>query len=502
MIELRPYQQEAKDRIRDSIRSGNRKPLYVLPTGGGKSATLCSIIQDAQDKGTETLFIAPRRQLVYQISEDLDKMKVRHGVFMAGEPYSWTPNVTVASLDTLHSRLSSINKRFGLIIIDEAHTVFGKKIRDVLELNPSALVIGFTATPARSDGRGLGEMYDDLIIGQSMSWLIENGYLVPCRYFTTPQKIDLTGVKLTAGDYNQKQLDQKMNDPVLIGDIVDNWKRIASDRQTVVFAVKRSHAQSIQKAFLESGVVADYIDGNTDNEERKNILKRIESGESQVLCSVDVLSYGWNSPAVSCAIMARPTKSIARYLQAVGRVLRTYEGKEDAILIDHANVVSELGFVEDDQPWTLDSKSKIQDRQEKKKQEQKEPASMTCPFCHHVQKPAPVCSSCKKDLQKQYEEEVRTFQADLEEVNRKTKQREQRKWTMEDKQQFYSELIHVAYEKNYKEGWISHKFRQRVGTWPKGLVKESRQPSLETRRWLTSEMIRFVKGKEKEGAAA
>jgi len=498
MLKLRDYQNQALTDIRQSIAKGNKRPLYVLPTGGGKSAILCSIIEAATMKGTETLFIAPRRQLVYQVSEDLDRMEVRHGVMMAGEPYSFSPAVTVASLDTLHSRLDRISKRFGLIIIDEAHAVFGKKIRAVLDENPGAMIIGFTATPARSDGRGLGELYDDMIIGPSMSDLVEMEYLVPCEYFSTPQKIDLSGIKISMGDYNQKQLDEKMNEPVLIGDIVDNWKRIAPDRQTVVFAVKRTHALAIQQRFLDDGIEADYIDGETDNDERRRVLQRIESGESKVLCSVDVLSYGWNSPAVSCAIIARPTKSIARFLQMVGRVLRAFPGKENAILIDHANVINELGFVDDDQPWTLDGTQKIQDVKAAK--EKTEPASMKCPHCNHVQKPSKQCTNCYADLGKQHAKEIEEFRADLERINKETRKKEARLWGLDEKQQFYSELLHVAYEKNYKSGWVSHKYRERVGVWPRGLKDNPVQPSQETRRWLTSKIIAYKKRQERHAA--
>lgn len=494
---LRDYQEQAVIDIRSLIARGSKSPLYVLPTGGGKSAIICKIIQAAVDRGSEVFFIAPRRQLVYQISEDLHTMSVRHGVMMSGINYSFTPQVMVSSLDTLFSRLASVFKKPKLIIIDESHTVLGKKIKAILDKYPGVMVIGFTATPARSDGRGLGELYDDIIIGPSMKELIERGYLVPCRYFTTPGKIDLEGIQITAGDYNQKQLDKRMNTDVLIGDIIDNWKRLASDRRTVVFAVKRTHAMSIQERFNEAGVVCDYIDGNTPNDERKKILKRIESGESQVLSSVDVLSYGWNSPAVSCGIVARPTKSIARYLQMIGRIVRSYPGKEYAIVLDHANVVSELGFVDDDQPWTLDSKVKIQELKESNNPEKAEPDSMVCPHCKRVQKPSPRCINCDADLGKKYAEEIEEFKADLAEIDRKTKEKKKREWTHEDKQMFFSELIHVAHEKNYQKGWVSHKYKERVGVWPKGLNEVSATPSNETRRWLKSKLIAYVKAKEK-----
>jgi superfamily II DNA or RNA helicase len=497
MYTLRDYQQQGIDQIRSSLAQGKKAPLYVLPTGGGKSAIICTIIEAAVQRGSEVFFIAPRRQLVYQISEDLQNMKVYHSIMMSGKRYTFSQKVMVASLDTLFSRIERVNKTPKLIIIDEAHTVLGQKIKTILERFPDVTVIGFTATPARSDGRGLGEMYDDMITGASMKELIERGFLVPCRYFTTPNKVDLSDVKISMGDYNQKQLDTKMNDPMLIGDIVENWKRVASDRQTVVFAVKRTHAVSIQERFNAAGIPCGYIDGNTSNDDRIKILDQLESGEIRVLSSVDVLSYGWNSPVVSCGIIARPTKSIARYLQMIGRIVRSFPGKEDAIVLDHANVVSELGFVEDEQFWSLDGEGKVQDRKREKKKELTEPAMQECPHCNFIQKPMKTCMRCKKDISVQYGKAIEEFKADLAEMEKKTRKKQERVWTAEEKQMLYSELLQHSYEKAYNIGWCKHKYKERTGVWPSGLKEVPRPVGEETKRWIKSQQIRYAKRKDK-----
>ena len=501
MIELRPYQMNAIVNLRDSLARGKKAPLLVMPTGSGKTKTSAFMIRSATSKGKSVLFIAPRRQLVMQTSAELNNFDVLHGIIMAGEPPLRVPQVQVASIDTLHRRALP---RADLIIIDEAHTVMGEKARKVFEGYPDAIKIGLTATPARADGRGLSEVYDDLVLGPSPAELIAMGNLVQPKYFGCPKEMDLSGVKLTGGDYNQGELDAYMSQPELVGDVVTNWMRICPDRSTVVACVKRTHARAVKAEFLKHGIRADYIDGETHDEERKAIFRRIESTETQVLVSVDVVSYGVDVPRWSCAVIARPTKSITRYLQFCGRVLRPHpeSGKTDCIIIDHGQCVGEdrLGFLEDERPWSLDSKTSLRQREEKLKKKPKKPKTVTCRECLNVQDPAKTCRQCGADLSAKFAEAMAAYDVALEEVKRGKAQGKAQAQT--EMQVFFSELLKVAAEWNYKPGWASNQFRNKFQIWPNGLgdIPASRIRK-ETRQWVKGQQIRYIKSLEKKRAA-
>src|SRR5690606_24629542 len=172
-----------------------------------------------------------------------------------------------------------------------------------------ALVIGLTATPARPDGKPLGQVYDKLILGWPVSRMVEEGYLVGTRYFT-PTEIDLKALKTskTTGDYTDKSAEAEMTKPKIVGDVVENWMRLANGQSTVVFCVTRKHARFVCDAFVKRGVRAEYVDGDTPEEQRKAIFERVESGETTVLVNVFVASYGLDIPRLAVCVLARPTK--------------------------------------------------------------------------------------------------------------------------------------------------------------------------------------------------
>lgn len=451
-IQLRPYQIDAVNAVRRSVARGHRAPLLTIPTGGGKTLCIMEIIRGAEKKGRSSLLICPRRELVYQASEKLGG--IDHGLIMSGEQPSIMPNVQVASIQTLARRINRLPKA-DLLIIDEAHATFSGQMREILAHYPDAIRIGMTATPARSDGRGLGELYDDLIIGPSVSELTKAGYLVPMRYFA-PSEVDLDGVRTTAGDYNQKDLSGRMNTPTLIGGVVENWIRIAADRITVVFAVDRKHAMALCLSFRSAGVASEYIDGETPSDERHATFARMESGETRVLCSVAVIDMGWDQPCASCAILARPTKSIGRYLQMAGRVLRPYPAKSDSCLIDHTGTVRRLGYVDDIQPWSLDGKEKLQERKERQK---KDPQPITCPACKSEFRPQASCPECGHDMSYQSARAIREHEARLREITKG-------KPAPVDKAAFYAQLKGYAgkYKKSHK--WVLANFHEKFGEWP------------------------------------
>lgn len=496
-MKLRPKQSSLLGDLRQTVRSGSRRPLVVAHCGFGKTILMADLIRSARERSNPTLVLAPRRVLIYQTAEKLGSVGLDYGIIMSGERRRPSEPVQVASVPTLYRRHQEGRMQLPpakVILIDESHCQMGKATLGLLSCYPDAFVVGFTATPARSDGRGLGEVYDSMVEGPSIPESIADGHLVPLRYFGG-DKPDLSGVKVQGGDYVQSELGDRVDQPKLIGDIVSNWARIASDRQTVVFAVNVAHSRHLCDEFRSVGVAAEHIDGDTPNEERRGIQARLESGETQVLCSCEVVSYGWDCPVVSCGVFASPTKSIARYIQKAGRLLRTHPGKEDAILIDHAGVVSELGFVDEDIPWSLDGNGKIQDRIES---ERKKPEPITCDACGTTFRPAPECPECGHEMAGKASKAIETHEAELQEINRKTKQKMNREWTAADKRRFYGELQTIARERGYKPGWAAAQYRNRFDVWPNAHKDQGPiPPTTETRSWVKSQMIRYAKRREK-----
>ena len=358
-----------------------------------------------------------------------------------------------------------------------------------------------TATPCRQDGKGLGIAFDDLVFGPTMPELVAQGHLVPTKYFA-PSKPDLSAVKIQMGDYNQKSLGAKMIEPILVGSVITNWLRLAPNRQTVVFAVNVAHSVSLCERFQEVNIRAEHLDAHTPAHERASIFNRFESGDIQVICNCQIFSYGIDSPPASCCVLAHPTKSLTRYLQAAGRVLRPFEGKENCYIIDHSGIIEDLGFLEDEHPWSLDGKTTVKQRAESTA-EKKEPKSITCPECDTIFEARPTCPNCGCNVAKAYARAIEERDADLEEIERKTKKRTGREWSQPEKERFYRELLGYARGRGIKDGWAAHKYRSRFGTWPaNGMSKESLAPSVQTRSWITSRNIAYHKSKQRAEQAA
>lgn len=499
MVELREYQQAAIQRLRQSVAQGARRPLLTLPTGAGKTVLAAGMTASALERGSRVLFLAHRRELIDQTARQFHAAGIDTGILMAERPQKSAP-VQVASIQTLQARLSKEHfhpPEADLVFVDEAHRAASMQYREILEGHyPDSVIVGLTATPVRSDGTGLGVVFDDLVIGPTVRELTDLGYLVPMRYWA-PTIPDLTGVDTRKGDYVESQLEQAMDDKRLIGDIVSQWWRLASDRQTVVFASGVAHSRHLAQAFRDTGVAAEHIDGDTFKEERDHIIWRVQRGDVQVLCNCLVTTEGWDAPEVSCAVLARPTKSLGLYLQMAGRVLRPAPGKEDALLLDHSGSVHMHGFIDDDHPWALDAQDKIQRRQQKRDQTNTH-KRITCGECGYVYQGRVVCPACGwAPPAKSQAPEV--DEGDLAPVSGEEGQKRARKWTKADKQRWYSMLLGHARAKGYKDGWAAHKYREKVGVWPKGLNRTPDTPDGEVQGWIKHVQIRDRKRKEKAG---
>jgi superfamily II DNA or RNA helicase len=370
MIELpslREYQLEFVDSLRNDMRRTPRT-IGCMPTGAGKSTVAKYLFGLARNKPPTdkqsgfSLFAVHRRGLVDNIVDTFNRSPaLPHGMIMSGRDTNWNEPVQVASIDTLLSwHLGDgyeANVTFDLVSFDETHSHFTKlakwlKFHDQkrleLGLNP-AFVIGLTATP---QAKGLASVYGGITKGPSVQWLIDNGYLVPFRYYQAKHVGRLDQLVKSGTTFTAKSLESAFDG--MAGNLVDDWKARGEDRQTVGFFSRLSHAREAQHKLNEAGIKAEYVDGNTSDEERRQLFRGLQDGDYKYLCNVGIVDRGTDIPAIGCIQLCTAINSITRLIQILGRGARPHEGKEDCVLIDHGSSVTRLNtFFEDDIEWVL-----------------------------------------------------------------------------------------------------------------------------------------------------
>lgn len=356
-MKLRPYQEAAAEKVIDyAIEHPNGRVLLVLPARGGKTPTAAKIVlYMAHNNGFPALWVAHRRELVEQARDHLVECGIPEemvGVIMARDRRS-NPSapIQVASVDTLSRREKPPAE---VVVTDEAHRDSSDGRRKLRALYPEAFKLGITGTPIRTDGRGLHEDYDTMIVGALPSELIADGYLAVPRIFCPPRKLlpDLNGVRTVAGDFDLGQLQTASDKAALVGNIVTEWQRLAGGRRTIVFPVGVEHSKHIIKRFRAAGIEAKHIDGDTAPTVRRNILLALAEGTVQVVSSVGVLSEGIDMPPVKCVVLARPTKSPALHIQQACRGMTPWND-ESPLILDHAGNVLRpgLGLPHADREW-------------------------------------------------------------------------------------------------------------------------------------------------------
>jgi superfamily II DNA or RNA helicase len=411
MIDLRPYQQQAVEELRACYRRKCRAPLYQLPTGGGKTYVFAYIAMQAAARGNSVLILVHRKELLTQASMSLAKIGVQHNLiaqpqhireamFLHIQAFNQSfvnigSPVTVASVDSLIRRFDRVQPP-KLIICDEAHHLLKtNKWGKVIFHFPNARILGVTATPCRSDGKGLGVdsngFFDALVKGCKMQQLIDDGFLLRPKVFAPPTKLDASKIKTTRGDYDQKQLAEATDEPPITGDAIEHYAKICPHVPAIAFCVSINHARHVSEQFNAAGFVSRVIDGTMPDAERRANINALAHGKIDVLTSCDIVSEGTDIPVVGCGILLRKTKSEALYLQQTGRVLRPYKGQTDAIILDHVGNCLEFGLPEAEREWTLDGLKK---RTRKNKQEKFDVKIVQCPECFFVHAPAPKCPNC------------------------------------------------------------------------------------------------------------
>ena len=438
-MQLRPYQQDLFNRIRETINGGIRNPIVVSPTGSGKTATFCYIAHRTSQANNRVLILVHRSELVIQTSETLRKFNVDHGIIQAGIKPDPAKFVQVAMVQTVSRRLNSVSPP-SLIITDECHHSAANQYKAILTTFPDAVSIGFTATPVRLDGKGLSAYFGKIIIGQTVEWLMNNDFLVRPKYYAPPVQAVLDGVKKRAGDYAQDQLAAAMDKPTVTGDAVSHYKRICPNSRAVVFCCNISHAEHVAAEFESNGIASGVIHGNLKQDERKQIVQNLTDGKIKVMTSVDVVSEGFDLPSAEVAILLRPTTSLGLHLQQIGRVLRPSVNKQ-AVILDHVGNLRRHGLAEDEREWSLDGIDKKAKKSESLGYKQ-------CRQCFCLHKPAPICPECGFVYPIPKPREMTYIEANLEEFKRKPISEILKHVKTRD------DLKLIQKEKGYKPGWV------------------------------------------------
>lgn len=334
-MELRPYQETARQKVQEEWKEGKKRTLLVLPTGTGKTIVFSKIIEDRVKKGERVLVIAHRGELLEQAS---DKLYKSTGLKTATEKAEQTSlgsfyRVVVGSVQTLQreKRLNQFPPEyFDTIVIDEAHHAISDGYQRVLQHFEDANVLGVTATPDRGDMRNLGSYFESLAYEYSLPEAIKSGYLSPIKALTIPLKLDLSNVKQQAGDFSTKDLGTAL-DPYL-EQIAEEMKKQCFNRKTVVFLPLVKTSQKFRDILNKHGFKAAEVNG--ESTDREQVLKDYEEGKYNVLCNSMLLTEGWDCPSVDCVIVLRPTKVRALYSQMVGRGTRLAPGKKELLLLD------------------------------------------------------------------------------------------------------------------------------------------------------------------------
>ncbi|WP_342453524.1 DEAD/DEAH box helicase [Sphingomonas sp. ACRSK] len=489
--ELRPHQAVAIGLLKRStgkaIHEGRRARFMLkLSTGAGKTVIAAAIVQGARTKGKRVLFIVDAISLIDQTVEAFMSQGVTEiGVIQAQHSMEdWSRPVQVASVQTLQRRGKL--PPADIVIVDEAHCQ-SEWLSEIMQSETWAGVpfIGLSATPW---SKGLGLLYDELICPITMQELIDRELLCPFRVYAAAHP-DLTGVKTTAGDYQQAQLSEAMAAGNLVADLVETWRRYGENRPTFCFAVDRAHAKKIQRRFEEAGIGCGYIDAFTPTDERKDIRRQLDAGQIRVVCNVGCLTKGvdW---AIGCIILARPTKSEMLYVQMVGRGLRVNEGIPDCVILDHADNTLRMGFVTD-----LDATRNTMctaKRGERTARERPVPLPKECGSCGYLKPPKTrECPSC--GFVGEPQSKVTETNDELVPVSRK-----QAAATRDQKQAWLSQLNWIARERGYSRGWAANTYKKKFGVYPRNLdASATCEPSHEVRSYVRSSLIAFAKRRDR-----
>lgn len=498
-MELRSYQIESIERLRDGIRAGHRSQLLCAPTGAGKTVIAAYLMAEASKKFSHTAFVVDRVNLVDQTSAVLDKYEVPHGVIQAGH-WRWRPyeRVQVCSAQTLEKR--GFLPQTQLFIVDEAHCV-RKQTAEFIKNRQDVRVLGLTATPFT---KGLGALYTNLVNVTTTDKLVEEGHLVPVKMYAA-KAADMTGAKVVAGEWAERDIEER--GLKIIGDIVGEWidkttRHFGGPVKTIVFSATVAHGEELCRQFNDAGFNFQQISYKDANEDRRReLIEEFRKPDSQIhgLVSCEVFTKGFDVPDIMCGVAARPyRKSFSSHIQQLGRVMRPSPGKEHALWLCHAGNL--LRFREDTfdlfANGVPDLDDGARDNKVRKEPTPKEKERFACSCGYLMPASASHCPACGKE---------RTRLSLVENVDGEmvalTHSKPELPSYLQDKDAVWRQLCGLALERKRgdfeaAERFAKAQYKNIFGTWPRHAMRNitPESPSDQLHRKVQQNLIRYFKG--------
>jgi len=487
MLILREYQNNAIELLRQGFAAGHISQLLYLGTGGGKTEIAIAMLEAAKKKGSKAAMILDRIILCDQTSQRLEKYSIPHGVLQSGHwryrPYE---SIQVCSAQTLEKRGSFPG--LNLLVVDECHAK-RKQTIEFIKNNPEVKVVGLSASPFT---KGLGDTYTNVVSPITTRELVDQGALVPLRIFIA-KEIDMTGAKKIAGEWSEKEATKRGMQ--ITGDIVAEWVKktheiFGKPEKTVVFCSGVEHGADLARQFAEQGYNFLSISYKDDEQFKKDAIEDFSKPDTDIvgLIACDVLTKGFDNPSVKIGVSARPfSKSFSSHVQQMGRVMRSYPGKDFGIWLDHAG--NFLRFQEEWDTVFNDGVTKLDDGVEKPKKEKTsdEKEAAKCPKCGHLWGGGDTCIHCGFTREKR--NMVDSVPGEMEELKTSLGR--------DDKQSFYSMLKHKQQHDGWTESRVKANYKEKFGVWPVGLSDAPIAPDLKFEKHLKAALIRYLKGKGK-----
>lgn len=451
MIRLRTYQDQGVGLIRHAYgQLQKRSVLYVLSTGGGKTRLFAHMAHGAHRKGKRVWTMCHRVELVDQIADALADTDTPFGYIAAGYPET-EHQTSVVMVQTVIHRLDKVRPP-DFIIVDEAHHARASTYEKILNKWPHVKILGVTATPIRTSGEGLGAMFEHMIVGPPMRWLIDNQYLSPYRLFAPPT-VDTSGLRKRKGEVDEDEAEALVNQRAITGSSIAHYREHAHNWPALGFTASVRHAESVAEMYRNAGYAAVALHGKLDRGLRKEIVRDYKRGAIKMLTSCGVISEGFDVPGARYGSYLNPTQSLAKFMQENGRLMRFEPGKI-ALLADHVGNTDMFGAPDQERDWSLEDGEV--------KGSQKSPSLRVCPKCWTSN--PPTAKKCAPPCDYEFPVEPRTIkeiegelaERDLEKLREQFRQKGEKNAarTLED-------LLRIEKKMGHKRGWAVRVFDAR-----------------------------------------
>lgn len=433
MIPLRDYQEELLNGVYNSMSKGNKNIMVQSPAGSGKSVTMSEVARRATDKGKRVLFIVHRRELVSQIK----------GTFIANDVNMELCHVGM--VQTVANRIKKGNEPTpAIILVDEAHHSLAKTYINIFESFPKAYVYGFTATPWRMSNKGFVDVFDELIPGKSVQWLIDNERLAPFKYYSK-NLMNEDKLKKQRGEYTDDSITLAL-EPRIYGDVIENYRKFANNKKTIIYTHNVESSKTVAEKFNEQGYQALQVDGKTHNQQRELAMEMFREGKVNILVNAELYGEGVDVPDCECVILLRPTESLTLFIQQTMRAMR-YQPNKQAVIIDHVGNYARHGLPNTEHDWHAHFKGS-----DKKSKSSNSIPIKECPECFGVVESAyTICPYCGCEFPKEETQELYIdASAELEEV---TEEMITLNFKTPEECNNMKELSELGKSLGYKPGW-------------------------------------------------